>query len=281
MAHVAEWKKKAVKELEELIQKYPVIAISSIKGLPASQFQEIRAKLREKAVIKVVKLNLLRIAMENSGKEEVKQLEKYLDGPIAVIFTEMDAFRLFKTLKKNRSKAAAKAGQIAPFDIIVPAGDTGLPPGPALGDLKAAGINARIDGGSIKVMKDSVVAKEGDIITPEVANALNKLGVKPFEIGLDVNAVLDAGVIFTPQVLDISEEETIQNIQNAYMNALNLSVNCAYPTHTSIPHLIAKAFKDALNLGINAVILDKRVIEELLTKAQAQASVLASHIKEN
>ncbi|MBN3036867.1 MAG: 50S ribosomal protein L10, partial [Candidatus Diapherotrites archaeon] len=171
-----ETKVKEVKELTEFLQKYPVVAIASIKSLPAPQFQEIRKKLRGKAVVRVTKINLLKRAMKAAGKNE---LETNLTGPIAVLFTEMSGFKLFKTLKQSRSKAPAKVGQEAPFDLIVPKGDTGLPPGPALGDLKSAGINARIDGGSIKVMSDSTVAKKGETITELAAAALNKLGIKP------------------------------------------------------------------------------------------------------
>lgn len=281
MAHVADWKKKAVVDLEELIKAHPVVAVSNISSLPASQFQEIRAKLRGKAVIKVAKTNLLKLAFENAGVKELEKLEEYMDGPTAVIFSDLDPFRLFAFLKKNKSKAPAKAGQKAPIDIVVPAGDTGLPPGPALGELKSAGINARIDGGSIKVMKDSTVAKEGDILSVDQAAALTKLGLKPMEIGMSLEAAFEKGMIFTSEILDFSEEETLANLQTAYMNGFNLAFNAGYYMKDNIETFLQKAFSNARNLGVEANILDKGVIDHLLAKAQSHAQTLSPLIKKS
>ena len=280
MAHIAPWKKKSVESLEELVKSHPVIAVANIESLPASQFQEIRAKLRDKAVIKVAKLNLLKIAFENAGVKGVDQLEKYMEGPTAVLFSDMDSFRLFNFLKKNKSKAPAKAGQKAPIDIIVPKGDTGLPPGPALGELKSAGINARIDGGSIKVMKDSTVAKEGQTISMEQAAALVKLGLKPMEIGMTLDASFENGMIFTSEILDISEEETIQKLQTAYTSGFNLAFNAGYYMKENIENFLQKAFTEARNLGVEAVIFDKGVIGDLIAKGSLHAKAIQPMIKE-
>ena len=281
MAHVAPWKKTAVTQLEELVKGHPVIAVSNIKGLPAAQFQEVREKLRGKAVIRVAKLNLLKLAFENAGVKGLNDLEGYIEGPTAIIFSDIDPFRLFNFLKKNKSKAPARAGQTAPVDIVVPKGDTGLPPGPALGDLKSAGINARIDGGSIKVMKDSVVAKEGDVLTQEQAAALTKLGLKPMEIGMTLEVALENGMIFTSEILDVSEEETIAKMQTAYMNGFNLAFNAGYFMKENIETFLLKAFSNARNLGVEANILDKGIIEQLLAKGQMHAMALSPLVKKS
>jgi large subunit ribosomal protein L10 len=279
MAHVADWKKKAVDEITALAKSYPVIAVSNIESLPAAQFQEIRTKMRDTAVFRVAKLNLLDIAFGNSGVKGIDQLEAKMDGPTAIVFSKAEPFKLFKLLKKSRSKAAIKPGQKAPFDLVVPKGDTGLPPGPALGELKTAGIDARIDGGSIKVMKDSTVAKAGQVVTAEQAAALTKLGIKPLEIGISLDAALENGMIFTSEILDISEEQTIANIQKAYMNGLNLSFNAGYFTKTNIELFVQKASREARALGVEASILEKGVIELLLGKASLQAKAISSMVK--
>jgi len=279
MAHVADWKKKAVDEITALAKSYPVIAVSNIESLPAAQFQEIRTKMRDTAVFRVAKLNLLDIAFGNSGVKGIDQLEAKMDGPTAIVFSKAEPFKLFKLLKKNRSKAAIRPGQKAPFDLVVPKGDTGLPPGPALGELKTAGIDARIDGGSIKVMKDSTVAKAGQVVTAEQAGALLKLGIKPLEIGISLDAALENGMIFTSEILDISEEQTIANIQKAYMNGLNLSFNAGYFTKTNIELFVQKASREARTLGVEASILEKGVIELLLGKATNQAKALSAMVK--
>ncbi len=279
MAHVAKWKKKAVASLEELMKAHPVIAVSNIESLPAKQFQEIREKLRGKAIIKVAKINLLRLAFENAGIKGAEKLESHMTGPTAVIFSDMNPFKLFAFLKRNKSKAPAKPGQVAPDDIIVPKGDTGLPPGPALGDLKGAGINARIDGGSIKVMKDSVVAKRGDVITADKAAALAKLGLKPMEIGMTLEAAFENGMIFTSDILDFSEEETLAKVQSAYMSGFNLAFNAGYYMKANIELFLQKAFSNARNLGVEAKVLDSGVVEYLLAKAQSNAMAISPMVK--
>ncbi len=269
-----------VKALTELINGAKTIALSPISSLPASQFQEVREKLRGKATIKVTKMTLFRRALENADNKQLVELEGHIIGPIAVFFTDMDPFRLFAFLKRNKSKAAAKAGQVAQANIVVPAGDTGIPPGPALGDLKAAGINARIDGGSIKVMKDSVVAKAGETVTPEVAGALNKLGIKPMEVGMVLSAAFENGTIYADNVLNIDEEATLASLQDGFRNAFNLAFNASYFTGKTIEPLLQKGFADARNLGINAIVLDKGIIDNLMAKAQASAAAIEAMVKQ-
>ncbi len=270
---VAPWKEKEVKELEEMLKKYPVVAVASIESLPAAQFQEIKAKVKGHAVIRVARKRLIKRAVEE-GRPELKVLEDYADGPIALVFSDMNAFKLYNTIKRMKSKAPVKAGQVAPNDIIVPAGDTGLPPGPALGDLKAAGINAKIEGSTIKVVKDSVVAREGQVVSDTVANALNKLGIKPVDIFLRIKAVYEDGTVFTPDVLDISEEETISNIQTAYQRAFNLAVNSAYPTKEVMDVLIAKAFSNARNLSVEIAFPTVKTVDLILARAASHGQAL-------
>jgi len=270
-------KKKAeeVKILTELFKKYPVIAIGALSNLPSSQLHAIRGKLRGKAIIRVSKTTLIKIAMKNAGKEELKEK---LSGPIALIFTDINAFKLYSIIKSCRVKSPAKPGQIAPIDIIVPSGDTGIPAGPALGELRGAGINARIDEGSIKVIKESPLCKKGDKITAPQAVAMTKLGIKPMEVGMVVPLVFDQGAFFTPEQLDIDQDQTIARFVQAHQNAFNLSVNACYPTKETIECILQKAYFNAINLGVNATILDKGIIEELLKKAFGQALVLSSNI---
>ncbi len=272
---VAPWKEQEIKELGEMLKKYPIIGVASIESLPAAQFQEIKAKVKGHAIVRVARKRLIKRAIDQA-RPELGVLVEYMEGPIALIFSDMNAFKLYNTIKRIKSKAPVKAGQVALNDIIVPAGDTGLPPGPALGDLKAAGINAKIEGSTIKVMKDSLVAKEGQVVSETVANALNKLGIKPVEIFLRVRAVYEDGTVFTPDVLDISEEETIAKIQTAYTNAFNLAVNSGYPTTETIEALIVKAFSSARNLSIESAFPTKETIDHILAKGVAHGRAIKS-----
>jgi len=278
-SEVAEWKITEVKELERFIDERNVIGVVDIESLPSKQFQEIRKKLRGKADIKISKSILIKKAIENLKREDLKKLEGYIAGPCGIIVSDEDPFLLYKFLKKNRSKALAKAGMIAPSDIIVPAGNTDMPAGPVLSELKIAKIDVKIEKGKIVISSDSQVANKGDVISQQLANALAKLGITPMEIGLKIAAVLEKGVIYTADVLDVDEEKFMQDLVGAYRSALNLAVNAGYPNKESIKIMIQKAYQNAKNLAVNADILTKDTIGCTLAKASGQASALANVLK--
>ena len=181
-SHTLEWKRQQLAELKELASKHPVIAVVAIDRFPAGMFQKIRKALQGKAVVKVSKNRIVKKAFEEQGIG--KDFLEKVSGSIAVIFTEMNPFELYSFVKKNEGNAFASFGMVAPGDILVPAGDSGLPPGPALSDLKAAGLKTRLEGSTIKIAEDTVVTKEGEIVTKAVAGALQKLEIKPISFKL-------------------------------------------------------------------------------------------------
>ena len=189
MHHVADWKKEKVAELEDLTKDHEIIGIVNLADIPAPQLQTMRKSLYGKAVIKMSRKNFIKLALENADNENLKGLVDYIDGQPAMVFTETNPFKLFKILEDSKTEAPAKAGSIAPADIVVPAGDTSFPPGPILGELQQAGIPAKIDKGKIVVTDDAVVVEEGDEISKDVADILTKLEIHPMEVGIDLLAV--------------------------------------------------------------------------------------------
>ena len=275
MPHVADWKKEKVAELEELTNNNEIIGIVNLADIPAPQLQTMRKTLGDKAILKMSRKNFIKIALANSNKE-VEGLADYLEGQPAMVFTEMNPFKLFKILEDSKTEAPAKAGAIAPADIVVPAGDTSFPPGPILGELQQAGIPAKIDKGSIVVQEDATVVKEGEPVPKNVADILTKLEIYPMEVGMDLLAVCEGDTIYTADVLKIDEEETLQTIATAYQNAINLSVNAGIANSESAPILIQKAATEAMNLAINANILTSETTDKILSKAYAQMLAVAS-----
>ncbi|MBE6485297.1 MAG: 50S ribosomal protein L10 [Methanosphaera stadtmanae] len=275
MPHVADWKKEKVAELEELTNNNEIIGIVNLADIPAPQLQTMRKTLGDKAILKMSRKNFIKIALANSNKE-VEGLADYLEGQPAMVFTEMNPFKLFKILEDSKTEAPAKAGSIAPADIVVPAGDTSFPPGPILGELQQAGIPAKIDKGSIVVQEDATVVKEGEPVPKNVADILTKLEIYPMEVGMDLLAVCEGDTIYTADVLKIDEEETLQTIATAYQNAINLSVNAGIANSESAPILIQKAATEAMNLAINANILTSETTDKILSKAYAQMLAVAS-----
>lgn len=275
MPHVADWKKEKVAELEELTNNNEIVGIVNLADIPAPQLQTMRKSLGDKAILKMSRKNFIKIALANSNKN-VEGLADYLEGQPAMVFTEMNPFKLFKILEDSKTEAPAKAGAIAPVDIVVPAGDTSFPPGPILGELQQAGIPAKIDKGSIVVQEDATVVKEGEEVPKNVADVLTKLEIHPMEVGMDLLAVCEGDTIYTADVLKIDEEETLQTIATAYQNAINLSVNAGIANSESAPLLIQKAARDALNLAVNANILTSETTDKILSKAYAQMLAVAS-----
>lgn len=277
--HVSEKKKKIVSELVELINKYPIIGIINMTNLPAKQVQGMRAKLRKKNVLRMTKKTLMKHAFEQSNKKELLNFEDYMkDTMPALIFSEENPFKLYADLQKTKTKAAAKAGQKAPKDIIVQAGPTPFSPGPIIGQLGKLGLKTGIEGGKIVIKQDSVVAKKGDTINAELAGVLARLGIEPMEIGLDLIAVYENGTIFKADVLHIDETEYKNKICTAYNEVFNLSVYIAYPTSETINTILGKAHNDAKSLSLAQGILTTETTEEIIKKAYLEMLSLSNKI---
>jgi len=270
-------KARKVAELAELAKGAKVIAIADLRNLPDKHLQSLRKKLRGRAVIAVAKNTLVSRALEQAGK--APEMMKSITGPTAVIFTDMDPFKLFRFIKESRGKAAAKPGQLAPFDIIVQAGETALPPGPVLTELKQAGLVAQIQSGKVVISKDSTVAKKGEKISDMAAKALQKLGVEPFEVGMELVSAWEAGLVYPRAILDVDEKAYLANLQSGGRSALNLSVFIAFPNRQNIQLLIGKAARESMSLAVNAEIPEKESVPLILAKAFRQASAVKAKAK--
>ncbi|MBI2576141.1 50S ribosomal protein L10 [Candidatus Woesearchaeota archaeon] len=273
---IAQHKKDKVAALTQLLLSSPVVAAVDMENLPAPQLSQMRAQLRGKVEIFMTKRRLMKIAI-SSAKEKKKGVEKlvdYLRGMPAFLFTKENPFSLYKTLKKNKSKAPAKAGQTAPFDIIVPKGPTGFAPGPIIGELATASIKAGVEGGKVVIKEDSIAVKEGQKISQKTAELLSRLQIYPMEVGLNITAVLEGDSLYPSRVLDIDEVKFKADLTKAARWGFNLAFEAAYPAKENIRLLIGKAFTDAKALGVSQNILDEGIIDELLGKAERSALAL-------
>lgn len=280
MAHVAEWKKEEVNELKGLIDSYDVVGIVDLLNIPAKQLQEMRKSLSGKAIIRMSKKNLIDLALKdcNTEKENIVDLSEHMEGQVAIIATEMNPFKLYKILEKSKTSAPAKPGSIATDDIVIPEGDTGFEPGPFLGELQQVGIPAKIDKGKIVVSKEHILLKEGEEVTKEIASTLSRMDINPMEVGINLKAVHEDKSVYTSDLLAIDEEKTFADIQNAFLNAFNLSVNAAIPTKDTISTIINLAYNKAFNVAIDAGIMTSKTSEPLIGLAQAKMLSLASKV---
>jgi large subunit ribosomal protein L10 len=278
MPHVASWKKEEVNNIKGLISNHKVVAMANLADIPAPQLQKMRRNLKDNALIKMSRKTLMNLALNDSDKSNINSLSEHMEGQPALIFTDMNPFKLYKILEESKTQAPAKAGNIAPADIVVPQGDTAFPPGPMLGELQKIGIPAKIDKGKIVITKDKTVVEAGEKITSSVASILTRLEIYPMEVGIDLKAAYEDQTVYTSDILTIDTEKTLSNIQNAFTSALNLSVNAEIFNKLSMPIIISDAATKSMNLAVNAEILNDKTVVILMPKAYSQMMALASEI---
>jgi len=278
---VAKWKLEEVDELAKLIQDYPVVAVFKLVGLRANLLHEIRKILRGKAILRVAKKTLFCKAAEKAGKPELKQLLEDVKEPVGLIFSKIDAFKLKLILDKNRIPMHAKAGERADMDVIVPEMNTGLPPGPILGDFGKLKIPTKIEGGQIWIAKDTLVAKKGDVISPLLASLLARLDIKAVLKGVEIEKAYVDGVILTKEDLTIDLEKIKEDLRSAYTDAVNLATEIGYTIRETIIPLLVKAEAQARTLAIEAEIPTRDMIVDIILRAERMAAALKQAIKES
>jgi len=260
-----------VEQITQLIKKHKVIGIASLQKVRAAQLQELKKKLSDKAYMKVIKNTLMKLAIENcKEKPELKKIEEHLTGSNVYLMTDLNPFKLALLLERGKVRTTAKAGDIAAFDVIVPAGNTGQPPGPIISQLNAVGLPTRIEAGSVWINKDTLVVRKGEVISERLASVLSKLGIKPVEAGLFMKVAYDDGLVITAEQLQIDIESTKQTVEKSHAYAFALSITIAYPTKENMMTLLQLAHQKAYALSINATVPTKETIADLIRKAHAE-----------
>lgn len=263
-----------IKKIEDEMKAYKTLALISLEKLPDALLQHIRKKLREKeSVVHVLKKPVIKRILD--GKSALTKFTHLCDKPVALILAKMPPYELNMLLRESKKKRAAKIGEMAPFDIIVPEGETDIPPGPALSELKSAGLNVQIKGGKIVVSKESTVVKEGEQITRVKAGALQKLGILPFESAVNLLFCYDGDYVYSADVLNL-DLTLNDDLIHSFSDGVNLSINAGYPTAASIETLLSVAYTQSLNLSINASLYSPLSAEQLLVSALRQGMALSS-----
>jgi large subunit ribosomal protein L10 len=276
---ILQQKVKKVEEIAQLINEHKVLAIASLQKVRAAQLQEFKKNLADKVFMRVMKNTLMKMAIEKCGdKPDLKKLEEHLEGSNIYIFTNLNPFKLALTLEKGKVKTTAKAGDIAAFDVVIPAGNTGQPPGPVISQLNAAGLPTRIESGSVWISKDTLVVKKGEVISERLASVLSKLGVKPVESGLVMSYAFDEGLVITQEQLKLDVDGTRQIVERAHADSFALSLSIAYPTKENAATLLRVAHQEACALSIGAAIPTKETIQDLIRRAHTEMLGLSSRV---
>jgi len=274
-------KTEVLDKLVALTKKYNVIAVADLEKVRSFQIQEIRKRLRGRVEILVAKNTLVKKAGELLEKERTNltKFSEALTGSRVLLFTNMNPYELIILLNKNKVRVPAKAGNIATGEIAVPAGNTGLAPGPVISEFGEAKVPTKIESGSIWVVRDTVVARKGDTISPKLVAVLSKLGIKPMEAGLSLVQAYDAGLVLTSEDLAFDLEAFRKNIQQAAQEARGVSVESGIVLPETAPLIIGKAHRQALALSIQADYPTRETIIDIIKNAYAEMTALSKRME--
>ena len=254
-------KPQEVEKLKKLIKQYKVIGLLNMHKLPARQLLAIKQKLEGTAMIKMSKKTLLKRALDDSNGAAI--LFDQIKGEPALLLSNDNPFSLYRIIKESRSPAAAKIGDVATKDIVITQGSTGLPPGPAISVLQKVGLKASVQQGAIAILQDKTVCKSGDVVSEELASVLSLLKIEPMEIGMNLTAAYEDGIIYKKDVLSIDDKVYLQNIQTAHMDAIKLALAVEYPEKSILELLIKKSYLETKALASAVNYEEKTEIKEV------------------
>jgi large subunit ribosomal protein L10 len=276
---VLDQKSSEVEAIKDIFKEYKSVGIASLKKVRASQLQELKKTMKGQVYLRVLKNTLFKIAIEEMNQVELKKLEEYLEGSNVFLFTDLNPFKLALLLEKGKVKTTAKSGDIAAMDVVIPASNTGQPPGPVISQLNAVGLPTKIENGSVWVSKDTLVVRRGEVINERLAGVLSKLGIKAVELGISMRAVFDNGMMITGDKLVVDVAATKRSVEVSNQEAFALALEIGYASKDTIKPLLQTAHQKAIALSVGAAIPTKETIADLIRKANAQATSISDKAK--
>jgi len=240
-------------KLKGLLDEYKSIFIVSVDNVSSQQMHEIRQSLRGEAVVLMGKNTMVRRAIKGFLAEspEYERLLPHVKGNVGFIFTNGDLKTTRDKILSNRVAAPARAGAVAPGDVYVPAGNTGMEPGKT-SFFQALGVPTKIARGTIEITIDLKLVEAGAKVGASEATLLNMLNISPFTYGMKVIQVYEDGQAFSPDVLDIEESQLLKALTSAIATVTTISLAANYPTLPSIIHSLVNGYKKVIAVAIEA-----------------------------
>jgi len=241
------WKANYFTKLENLLEDYPKCFIVGADNVGSKQMQEIRIALRGKAVVLMGKNTMMRKAIRGYMEKnpDLERLLPHIKMNVGFVFTKEELTTVRDLLLANKKAAPAKAGAIAPVDVTIPAQNTGMGP-EKTSFFQALQIPTKITKGTIEIIQDVPIIKVGDKVGASEATLLNMLKISPFTYGLLIQKVYDAGSIFDPEILDITDDDIKDRFMAGVANVAAVCLSINYPTIASVPHSIVNGMKNLL-----------------------------------
>jgi len=273
-------KAQMFQQLQELPKKYKVIALIKMNKVRSTQILPLRKILKGDVEFVSIKDKVAKKALEGIDVPGIKDMVGELSGQCMFMFTNMSPFKLNVLLAKNKIMMMARGGDVASIDIVVPAKNTGIAPGPMLTEFKQAGIPTKIDQGTIWIAKDTTPVLKGEVINEKLAAILGKLDIKPVEAGISLYVALEDGVKYAEEEMVIDVEKVRGEFAQAHQEAVSLSIAAAYITPDNISQILSKAAQSARSVSIESGFMTDETKEQILQKADAQARAVAGKAKD-
>ncbi|KAK6234321.1 hypothetical protein QUC31_006727 [Theobroma cacao] len=240
-------------KLCQLLDEYTQILIAAADNVGSNQLQNIRKGLRGDSVVLMGKNTMMkrsiRMHAEKTGNTAFLNLIPLLQGNVGLIFTKGDLKEVSEEVAKYKVGAPARVGLVAPIDVVVPPGNTGLDPSQT-SFFQVLNIPTKINKGTVEIITPVELIKKGDKVGSSEAALLAKLGIRPFSYGLVVLSVYDNGSVFSPEVLDLTEDDLVEKFAAGVSMVTALSLAISYPTLAAAPHMFINAYKNVLALAI-------------------------------
>jgi large subunit ribosomal protein L10 len=278
MSQVSEQKAAVVEKTVALLRKYDVIAAADLFKVQSGMLMDLRKSLRGQLEIRTVKNTLMRISMEKAEKPATAEFIKAVAGQNMFLFTNGNPFKLAMNLEKSKVESFAKAGDKALKELTVSAGNTGISPGPMISKFSALRIKTRIEAGNIWVVADTVVAEKGDVITADMADLLQRLGIKAAQSGLSLKVVYEKGMIIPGADLILDVPSYRKQLMEAHGGAFSVALKGVYVSSATAPTLLSFAQQNAKMVAVEAGYVTPATAAEIIAKANAQAKSLLGKV---
>jgi len=269
------WKANYFVKLTTLLDEYPKCFIVGADNVGSKQMQEIRIALRGKAIVLMGKNTMMRKAIRGHLEKnpDLERLLPFIKMNVGFVFTKEDLIEVRDMLLANKVRAPAKAGALAPLDVVVPAQNTGMGP-EKTSFFQALQIPTKITKGTIEITGDVHLITAGDKVGMSEATLLNMLKISPFTYGLVVQKVYDSGSVFDPEILDITDDDLKAKFMSGVAQVAALSLAISYPTIASVPHSVVNGMKNLLAVAAVTDITFKEA--EMLKEFLADPSKFAA-----
>jgi len=269
-------KSNYIEKVIQALEEYPRFLVVTCDNIGSKHMQSIRLSLRASGSILLMGKNtLMRKAIRTKLEEhpEWEQILPHIKHNVGLVLTKGSLTSLRDKLLESTVPAVAKAGIVAPDDVLLPKQVTTLEP-TKTSFFAALDIATKITKGCVEILNDVKLCDRGKKVGSSEAALLQMLDIKPFTYGLKVKACWENPSMFAPEFLDFTEEHLIRSIAVGISQVAALSLGLSYPTLPAFKHVIVGGFKNlvAVSLEVGHSFKQMEEIKKRIENPEAYAS---------